>query len=161
MQIEYRSMTLTGVSVESRTITGIAVPYNSSSQLLHDRPRPYREEFRQGSFPVIGPNVALYLQHDHKGLPLARTGAGTLSFTESERGLLFMAELPESRPDIIEAVRRSDIAGVSIGFTALQDDWSHRSKGLPSTRVVTKAHLYELSLVANPAYPGALIDPTN
>ena len=158
MKIETRSMTLTGLSVEDRTITGVAVPYNSSSQLLHDRPRPYREEFRQGAFPVIGDKVALYLQHDHKSLPLARTGAGTLSFTESERGLLFTAQLPESRPDIVEAVTRGDVAGVSVGFTAIQDDWNHRKAGMPSTRIVEKAHLFELSLVANPAYPGATIN---
>ena len=158
MDIETRSMTLAEVQVENRTITGIAVPYNSSSQLLNDRPRPYREEFRAGAFPVIGPNVALYLQHDHKGLPLARTGAGTIRFTESERGLLFSADLPESRPDILEAVTRGDIAGVSIGFSAITDDWNHRGQSMPSTRIVTKAHLYELSLVANPAYAGATIN---
>ncbi len=157
MEIENRSMKLEDVQVENRTISGVAVPYNSSSQLLHDRARPYREEFREGAFPVIGDNVALYLQHDHKSLPLARTGAGTLSFTESERGLMFTAQLPESRPDIIEAVDRGDVAGVSIGFSAVNDDWNHRKGGMPSTRVVNKAHLFELSLVANPAYPGATI----
>ena len=157
MNIETRSMKLTDVSVEDRTISGVAVPYDSSSQLIHDRARPYREQFRAGAFPVIGDNVALYLQHDHKSLPLARTGAGTLSFTESERGLLFTAQLPESRPDIVEAVTRGDVAGVSIGFSAIADDWNHRAKAMPSTRTVTKAHLFELSLVANPAYPGATI----
>lgn len=158
MLIETRSMTLTGMSVENRTITGIAVPYDSSSQVLHDRARPYRETFQRGAFPDIGDSVALYLQHDHKSLPLARTGAGTLSFTESERGLLFTAQLPESRPDIVEAVDRGDVAGVSIGFSAISDEWNHRAKAMPSTRTVTKAHLFELSLVANPAYPGAVID---
>ena len=158
MEIEYRSAKLEDVQVEGRTISGVAVPYNSSSQLLNDRARPYREQFRQGAFPHIGDNVALYLQHDHKGLPLARTGAGTLSFTESERGLLFEAQLPDSRPDIAEAVARGDVAGVSIGFTALDDDWNHRTSKMPSSRVVNKAHLFELSLVANPAYPGAIIN---
>tara|TARA_B110000858_G_scaffold158980_1_gene182410 strand:+ start:103 stop:582 length:480 start_codon:yes stop_codon:yes gene_type:complete len=158
MQIETRSMTLSGVTTENRTITGIAVPYKSSSKLLNDRPRPYREEFRQGAFKDIDENVALYLQHDHKGLPLARVGAGTISFTESERGLLFSAQLPESRGDIAEAVARGDIAGVSIGFSSLSDDWNHRSGSMPSTRIVKSARLFELSLVANPAYPGATID---
>ena len=156
-EIELRSMTLEGTQVENRTIKGIAVPYNSSSQLLHDRPRPYREEFRMGAFPHIGENVALYLGHDHKSLPLARTGSGTLRFYETEAGLMFEADLPESRPDILEAVTRGDIPAVSIGFTAITDEWNHRAKAMPSTRVVTKAHLFELSLVANPAYPGATI----
>ena len=156
-ELEYRSMTLQAVAVESRTISGVAVPYNSPSQLLNDRARPYREQFRAGAFPVVGPNVALYVQHDHSGVPLARTGANTLSFEEQPDGLRFSAELPESRMDVIEAVQRGDFAGVSIGFIALSDDWQHRGKGMPSTRVVERAHLYELSLVANPAYPGATI----
>ncbi len=158
MEIEYRSATLADVQVEGKTITGVAVPYESPSQLLHDRPRAYREQFQPGAFPHIGDNVALYLQHDHKSCPLARTGAGTLSFTETPEGLRFSATLPDSRPDIAEAVSRGDVAGVSIGFTALDDEWNHRSKSMPSSRIVTKAHLFELSLVANPAYPGATID---
>ena len=157
MKIELRSTTLEGIQTESRTIKGVAVPYNSSSQLLRDRPRPYREEFRMGAFPNIGDNVALYLGHDHKSLPLARTGAGTLRFLETEAGLMFEADLPESRPDILEAVTRGDIPAVSIGFTAVEDDWNHRSSSMPSTRIVKKANLFELSLVANPAYPGATI----
>lgn len=155
--IETRSLTLEGIQVESRTIRGIAVPYNSSSVVLRDRPRPYREEFRMGAFPDISENVALYLGHDHKSLPLARVGAATLRFHETEAGLMFEADLPESRPDILEAVTRGDIPAVSIGFTAIKDDWQHRGQNMPSTRVVTRAHLYELSLVANPAYPGATI----
>ena len=151
-------MTLTDVSTENRTISGVAVPYRSPSKLLNDRPRAYREEFRQGAFQDIDENVALYLQHDHKGLPLARVGAGTITFSESERGLLFSATLPDSRPDIAEAVARGDIAGVSIGFQAVTDDWNHRAAAMPSTRIVTKARLFELSLVANPAYPGATIN---
>lgn len=155
--MEYRYLNLEETKVENRTISGVAVPYNSSSHVLTDRARPYREQFRSGSFQHIGENVALYVQHDHRGLPLARTGSGTLRFTESDKGLLFEADLPESRPDIIEAVRRGDIAGVSIGFTPLKDSWKHRGGSLPSNRTITSAHLYELSLVASPAYPNATI----
>jgi len=155
--MEYRYLKLEETNVESRTIRGVAVPYNSPSQLLTDRARPYREEFRMGAFPHIGENVAMYVQHDHRSLPLARTGAGTLRFTESERGLMFEADLPESRPDILEAVERGDIAGVSIGFSPIKDEWKHRSDKIPSSRTILSAHLYELSLVANPAYPHATI----
>jgi len=155
--MEVRYIKLDAPNMENRTISGVAVPYNSPSQLLTDRARPYREEFRMGAFPHIGDNVALYVQHDHRSLPLARTGAGTLRFTESERGLMFEADLPESRPDILEAVERGDIAGVSIGFSPIKDEWNHRNNKLPSSRTILSAHLYELSLVANPAYPHATI----
>ena len=156
--IEYRSNIEGGADVDGNTITGIAVPYNSSSVLLNDRPRPYRERFAPGSFPNIGDHVSLFVGHDHRSLPLARVGAGTLSFEESPEGLRFKATLPESRADVLEAVSRGDIGGVSIGFNSIEDDWQHRSNKMPSDRIVSQASLFELSLVASGAYPAALID---
>ena len=157
--MEIRSNPLAGGAVvDGNTVTGIAVPYNSSSVLLRDRPRPYRERFAPGAFPEIGEHVALFIGHDHRSLPLARVGAGTLSFEESPEGLRFTATLPESRSDVLEAVRRGDIGGVSIGFNSDDDDWTHRRGNTPSDRLVKKAQLFELSLVAAGAYPGAKFD---
>ncbi len=156
--IEYRSNLEGGASVDGNAITGIAVPYNSSSVLLRDRPRPYRERFAPGAFPEIGDHVSMFVGHDHRSLPLARVGAGTLSFEETPEGLRFRATLPESRADVLEAVKRGDIGGVSIGFNSIEDDWQHRSNKMPSDRTVSKASLFELSLVASGSYPKALID---
>ena len=150
-------MNIRGLVREDNTISGIAVPYNSSSVLLRDRPRPYREMFTRNAM-TVGENVALYVQHDSTGLPLARTGANTLQFEETDDGLRFSAKLPESRKDVIEAVSRGDIGGVSIGFIVEVDEWEHRKDATPSTRTVVKAHLIELSLVAAGAYPSALLD---
>ncbi|MDB4628061.1 HK97 family phage prohead protease [bacterium] len=157
MQIETRALDLRAATVEGNTITGIAVPYNSSSSLLRDRPRPYRERFVRGAFDNIGDHVSLFVGHDHRSLPLARVGAGTLSFIESDEGLLFEAKLPEAREDVLEAVRRGDIGGVSIGFNSITDQWTHRRGETPSSRVVTRAELFECSLVPAGAYPAAVI----
>tara|TARA_R110000751_G_scaffold34950_1_gene86325 strand:+ start:100 stop:564 length:465 start_codon:yes stop_codon:yes gene_type:complete len=142
--------------VEGRKISGIAVPYNKTSHLIRDRARPYRERFLKGALK-IDDNVALYISHDHRSIPLARVGAGTLSFTETEEGLMFEAILPENRTDVIEAVARGDIGGVSIGFNKIKDKWTHRRNNSPSDRVVEEAVLLELSLVAAGAYPDATI----
>ena len=155
---EYRSTLTGGASVDGNSISGIAVPYGKSSVLLNDRPRPYRERFAPGSFPDIGDHVSLFVGHDHRSLPLARVGSGTLSFEETPEGLRFKATLPESRSDVLEAVKRGDVGGVSIGFNSIEDDWQHRSNKMPSDRTVSKANLFELSLVASGAYPDALID---
>ncbi len=157
MTIETRSLDLRAATVEGRTIEGIAVPYNSSSTLLHDRPRPYRERFVRGAFDNIGEHVSLFVGHDHRSLPLARVGAGTLTFIDDPAGLRFQATLPESRSDVLEAVRRGDIGGVSIGFNAVSDEWTHRRGSTPSDRIVTSATLLECSLVAAGAYADALI----
>ena len=156
--MEYRSTLAGGASVDGNAISGIAVPYGSSSVLLRDRPRPYRERFAPGAFPEIADSVALFVGHDHRSLPLARVGSGTLSFEETPEGLRFKATLPESRADVLEAVQRGDIGGVSIGFNSIEDDWTHRRGGSPSDRTVSQAALCELSLVPSGAYPDALID---
>ena len=156
-RIQTRVMELRGLVREDNSISGIAVPYQRSSVVLNDRARPYRESFQRGSLDV-GENVALYVQHDHTSLPLARTGAGTLQFEETEEGLRFVATLPESRTDVAEAITRGDIGGVSIGFIAEDAKWEHRKDGMPSTRIVTRARLLECSLVAAGAYPDAILD---
>ena len=68
---ELRNYTeLRATIVEGRKISGIAVPYNKTSHLIRDRARPYRERFLKGALK-IDDNVALYISHDHRSIPLA------------------------------------------------------------------------------------------
>lgn len=130
---------------------GIAVPYNVMSVTLRDRRRPYKERIAPGALRWSGDTVML-AQHDHRGIPLARVSSGTLRFTETECGLAFEAELPESRADIREALRRGDLDGsVSIGFVCEDDEWVHGNT--TSLRTVRKAELIECSIVTAGAYP--------
>ena len=132
---------------------GIAVPYNSTSVTLRDRRRPYKERIHPGALKWDGSTVLL-TQHDQRGIPLARVSAGTLRFTESSEGLRFEADLPESRSDIREALRRGDLDGsVSIGFVCHDDDWVHGNT--TSLRTVRRADLIECSIVTAGAYPAA------
>lgn len=130
---------------------GIAVPYNTTSVTLRDRRRPYKERIAPGALQWSGDTVLL-TQHDQRGIPLARVSAGTLRFGETDSGLAFDADLPESRTDIREALRRGDLDGsVSIGFVCEDDDWVHGKT--TSLRTVRKAELVELSIVTAGAYP--------
>ena len=130
---------------------GIAVPYNVMSVTLRDRRRPYKERVAAGALQWSSDTVLL-TQHDQRGIPLARVSAGTLRFSETDSGLAFDAELPESRTDIREALRRGDLDGsVSIGFVCEDDDWVHGKT--TSIRTVRKAELVELSIVTAGAYP--------
>lgn len=102
----------------------------------------------------IDDSVSMFIQHDSSGVPLARTGAGTLRFEEQENGLGYECDLPECRQDVIEALERGDFDGsVSIGFIVAEDGdtWQHRRSG-PSVRTVRAARLVELSLVTSSAY---------
>jgi len=137
----------------TRKIEGVAVPYKSMSCLMHDRRRAYREKVKPGALQW-GDDTVLLCQHDQSGVPLARVSSGTLRFTESEKGLMFEADLPENRADVLEALERGDLDGAcSIGFVCEEDTWMHSSKG--SIRTVQKANLIELSLVTAGAYPAA------
>lgn len=152
--LEVRTMPgcLTATS-DSVRFEGIAVPYNSTSVTLRDRRRPYKERMAPGALRWDDKTVML-TQHDQKSIPLARVGSGTLRFEESESGLTFECDLPESREDIREALRRGDLDGsVSIGFVCNDDEWVHGKS--TSLRTVRSADLVELSICTAGAYPAA------
>jgi len=79
------------------------------------------------------------------------TKAGTLTLTVDDVGLRFRLHPPNS-PDghsLVEAVKRHDLDGVSIGFRALRDEWR---TGSPPVRRLTDIDLFEVSFVCWPAY---------
>ncbi len=150
MQARMMPVTTTG---NSRAFSGTAVPYNTMSSMLYDKPRPYRERIEPGSVRWNDSTV-LMSQHDQRGIPLARVSSGTLKFWEEQDGLKFSALLPESRSDIQEALERGDLDGsVSIGFICHKDKWQHTRSA--SVRTVHDAEMVELSLVVSGAYGSA------
>ena len=155
MKIETRRMAFRAVA-SGNTLAGLALPYGGFSVVLHDRARPYRERFTRGAMNTSPDTVALY-GHDPSGVPLARAGANTLRFEQTAEGLQFEMDLPESRPDIREALQRGDLTGaVSVGFYVNEDgeEWQNRTS--PAVRTVRSAELVELSVVQIGAYPQSL-----
>jgi HK97 family phage prohead protease len=158
-KLETRLMpTRSTTTTSDNSVTGIAVPYGQLSHPIQGAGRSFREKVKPGAL-TYDDNTVLLTQHDQRGVPLARVGAGTLSFRETKQGLEFTATLPESRADLREALERGDMSGaVSIGFYVEEDGdrWTHANK--QSLREVTQGHLVELSLVSPAgAYPGARI----
>ena len=158
-KLETRLMpTRSNTTTSDNSVTGIAVPYGQLSHPIQGAGRSFREKVKPGAL-TYNENTVLLTQHDQRGVPLARVGAGTLSFRETKQGLEFTATLPESRADLREALERGDMSGaVSIGFYVEEDGdrWTHANK--QSLREVTQGHLVELSLVSPAgAYPGARI----
>lgn len=152
MMCEIRS---TEASLDSMTLRGVAVPYNQWAE-IRERGTTFREKFLPEAVEVRE-DVVLRMGHAAGSVPLARVGAGTLSFTQSEQGLLFEAALPESRADLREALARGDLDGsVSIGFRSVTDKKRivRRSK-VAYMREISSAVLDHLSIVERPAYAGA------
>lgn len=139
-----------GRAVTGRTVAGIAVPYRS---LSHDLggfveemdPRAFAEQERAGF-----PDVELRYAHQAPIL-LASTRSGSMRIRSTPRGLTYEAQLPASTGYLHELITRGDLRGASIGFEVDENTWSMRDGR--AHRLVTKAHLIEISLVGRPAYP--------
>jgi len=157
MKMECRRMSLMPSTTDG-VVRGVAVPYNKLSQvIIGESRRGFREKFQRNA-AIVGDDTVLMVQHDQTGVPLARVGSGTLKFRQEDDGLMFEAELPESRQDVREAVRRGDMVAASIGFVLEENGerWTHSSAG--SVRTVLAARILEVSLVHSPAYPDAKLE---
>jgi phage head maturation protease len=152
MLVEFRAATT--ALEHGNFMTGVAVPYGQYAD-IREHGVSFRERFAPGS--IVAPKSATLRMTHARGVPLARVGAGTLSFRDSAEGLIFSAELPESRPDIREALERGDLDGsVSIGFVALRDKKTPTPGSRYSfTRDVLAAKLDHLAIVETPAYASA------
>ena len=144
------------VKVEGNILRGIAVPFEEWTE-IHERGVTFREKFVRGSIDVPD-SAVLQFSHQDGGVPLARVGAGTITFTDSPEGLRFEASIPESRKDITEALERGDLDGsVSIGFHTVEDRKTPvRNGGVSYLREVLSATLDHLAVLASePAYKSA------
>lgn len=91
---------------------------------------------------------------DHKAaMVIARTVNGTLELKEDSKGLLATITPANTTigNDILENVRNGNIDGMSFGFSVRNDRWSIRNG--KEFRELLDVDLYEVSLVAFPAYP--------
>ena len=109
MKLETRLLSTTTTATSANELTGIAVPYGQLSHPIQGAGRSFREKMKPGAL-TYDDNTVMLTQHDQQGIPLARVGAGTLSFRETKDGLEFTATLPDSRPDLREALERGDMS---------------------------------------------------
>lgn len=98
-------------------------------------------------------DVALFVNHNHQGIPLATRGAGTLKLA-ADPHLRVSAALDPARPDvqtIRSAVTRGEMSQMSIGFTVpkARDKWNDDM----SERTIKEVALFETSIVWRGANP--------
>lgn len=146
------------VRSDGRTIHGLAVPFDEPT-LIVEAGRQYTEVFRRGAFArtiaTRGPaKVKLLAVHDRQSLPIGR--AETL--VEDARGLLgtFRVSKTAAGDEVLELVRDGALDSLSIGFRPIPagDRWSRDRSTVERTEVA----LAEVSVVAWPAYSGAVIE---
>lgn len=142
---------LTDSTTKLDTLVGRAIPYEKRSELMYSL---MYEILRKGTFTkslATNPDVRAYVDHD-TGKIIGRTKAKTLTLTEDADGVNFRMQVPDTTYgiDLLKAIDRGDITGMSFGFKATKNTWGqHNGKEL---RDITEANLLEISTVSSPAY---------
>jgi HK97 family phage prohead protease len=157
--LELRGAAVAEVRFPERTITLLAVPYESPTP--DDKPvvyrgKLYREVFRRGSFDGIeqrSDKIRVNREH-RKG---DTVGKAVRFDPYSQEGLITELRMVASpRGDETLALAAEDMLSPSVGFGVRGSDqaFDPRSKPYP-TRYVNRAFLDHIALVEDPAYTGA------
>lgn len=141
--LELREFDIRSVNAETRTVQGIAVPYN---QTINIGGR-YQERFAQDSVQTDGGDIHLYYNHDHT-LPIGKV----LDGENTPDGYVVRAHISDTSlgNDVYALVKDGTIRKFSIGFVPVE-----HTVEAGNTIVRTKVRLGEVSIVPQPAYEGA------
>jgi uncharacterized protein len=147
-------MTPTKFEVSGNNLAGYAAVWDSASKMISENKMQFTEYVRRGAFAasLAGDVVALW----HHGVgrpPLGRISAGTLKLQEDDVGLRFELNAPNWAMDIVEAIDRRDVNGMSFGADMIPGGhkWSRNGSG-SYIHEITRANLNEISFVIVPAY---------
>ena len=110
-------------------------------------------------------DVALMVGHDFGMIPLAHSRRNnensTMQLTADETGVKMRATLDvENNPRAAEAysaIRRGDMSGMSFAFIVNEDRWEDLDTDKPLRRITGMSDIFEVSLVAFPAYKGTSV----
>jgi HK97 family phage prohead protease len=145
------------------SVSGVASTWDRPYFVVERDGSAFRETVERGAFDsaISGiDSVDLRVEHDADGPRLASTDRGSLSFADSDAGLLLAAALSKHDRDAQEAVRRvqeRDLRGLSVGMRVHADERGLDSDGRTELRRIYRASLSEVSLVRAPANPFATI----
>ena len=153
--IEYRNfnLELRGED-ESRHIEGYGSVFNSRSLDLGG----FQEIIAPGAFDGVieRSDVKALLDHNAERGILARSrnGKGSLSLELDERGLKYSFDAPHTNlgDEVVEGLKRGDYSQSSFAFTVESDSWTKEEDGSYLRTINKIGNLYDVSIVANPAY---------
>lgn len=139
---------------DGRTVTGIAVPFDTPTRIA-EFGLEYDEQFRRGAFTRTiaerGDRVKFLAHHNSRTMPLGRA---TL-LREDTAGLYaeFRVSKTQAGDEALELIRDGALDALSIGFRPIRDVWTPGRKSV----VRTEVRLDEVSAVTFGAYSGAVI----
>lgn len=145
---------------DSRKIEGYALVFNSESQDLEG----FRERILPGALDGVleKSDILALFNHDQSRGVLARSrrGKGTLELVVDDKGLLYRFEAPNTSlgDEVLEGVKRGDIAGSSFAFTVADEDWEKEEDGRYLRTIKRFGELFDVSPVIHPAYEATSVD---
>lgn len=134
---------------EGRTVAGYAAVFDAPSVLLYNS---FKEKIDRGAFAGSLTEDVRALWNHNDDIVIGRTKAQTLRLAEDAHGLRVEIDLPQSRPELLESIRRGDVDQMSFAFEVQADEWGKGDDGVP-LRTLQKVRLFEVSPVTFPAYP--------
>ena len=152
-----RSAELENISSAENVIEGTAVVFNQRTLIGG----MFYEEIDPVAFESADmDDVKMLYNHDDSKViarqNIKRPARNTMQITIDQRGLHFKSELAVDKdPDAQSAyskVERGDVDQCSFGFTVSKDEWRDLNSEIPTRRILGIGKLYEVSLVAFPAY---------
>lgn len=134
-----------GDSTAPRTITGIAVPWDTVATVSGGE----KVMFKRGAFDLNAKPARLLENHDGRPIGIVN------EIIDLENGLGFTASFARSQQadNVVELIQMSAYDSVSVG--AIPRKFKYDKNGV---MIVSSADLQELSVVAVPAYADAIID---
>lgn len=143
------------------TIVGHPIVYNSKTAIGD----MWYETIAQGALDDCDlKDVMLLMNHDRTAFPLARsrnnTSNSTMRLSIENDGLHIEADVDDKNPrgaELLSAVTRGDITGMSFGFVVAEDEWSDLEAQMPTRTIKKISKVVEVSAVTNPAYEATKI----
>lgn len=157
--LELRSATMAEVRFPERTITLLAVPYESPTPddfpVVH-RGKLYREVFRRGSFDGVEQRVGkIRVNREHrKGDTIGKVIRLDPDSVEGLVAEVRVVNSPAGDEALALAAEDMISASVGVGVRNSDQDFDTRTKPFP-TRYVNRAFLDHIGLVEDPAYTSA------
>jgi hypothetical protein len=139
---------------DGRTIFGILAPVGQTAQ-VDDGRGPFLERFMPGAFTRTirerGARVKMLANHERRQWPLGRWSV----LREDAAGLYGEGKISKTQAgdEALELIRDGALDAFSVGFQVVREGVDRGD----NARLVLEARLHEVSLVAFPAYEGAVL----
>lgn len=133
-----------------RMIAGYALKFDRRSQNLGGYIEVIAPSFTSESRAAGWPDVVCRYNHSDE-LVLGTTRSGTLKCSTDDVGLFYEVDVPECRGDVLEMVRRRDVAHSSFAFEVVDQEWGVSEENFPQ-RTLISGRIIDVAPVLNPAY---------